>query len=100
MNKYGLHGKLKAVKGKGKQLSSLLLQASSLMSNAKGCQLYLVSIDKKDTDSIWITEVWDTKKHHDDSLNFPGVEELISKALPILDGAPEKGQELEVLEGI
>ncbi len=42
---------------------------------------------------------WDSKADHDNSLQVAGVKELISQAMPILDGRPEKGQELEILGG-
>lgn len=100
MKKYGLHGKLKAIPGKGEALAEILVQASTLVSHAKGCHLYLVSRDPKDEESVWVTEVWDSKEDHDQSLNVEGVRELISKAIPILDGQPEKGLELEVIGGL
>lgn len=100
MNKYGLHGKLKATAGKGEILANLLAQASQLVSTAKGCHLYLVSRDREEPDSVWGTEVWDSKADHDNSLHLPGVRELIGQAMPFLDGRPEKGLELEVLTGI
>jgi quinol monooxygenase YgiN len=100
VKKYGLHGKLKAVKGKGDALAEILVQASAMVSHAKGCHLYLVSREPQDEESIWITEVWDSKEDHDQSLHMEGVRELISKAIPLLDGQPEKGLELEVVGGI
>ena len=96
MNKYGLHGKLQATTGNGEQLSRILLEASKLVSEAKGCRLYLVSQDSTTPDAVWVTEVWDNKEDHDNSLHFPGVRELIAKAMPLLAGKPEKGQELTV----
>lgn len=99
MNKYGLHGKLQATEGKGDELASILLEASKLVSGAKGCHLYLVSKDKENKDSIWVTEVWESKQDHDNSLKAAGVSELISRAIPILAGPPEKGLELEVIGG-
>ncbi len=99
MNKYGLHGKLKATAGNGEKLSSILLKAANLVSTAKGCRLYIVSKDKEDEDAVWVTEVWDSKEDHDNSLKVEGVRELISQAMPLLNGMPQKGQELEVLGG-
>jgi quinol monooxygenase YgiN len=99
IKKYGLHGKLQAAEGKGEQLASILLKASQLVSSAKGCHLYLISEDKNDKDAVWVTEVWDSKEDHDNSLKGEGVRELISQAIPILAGQPEKGQELLVLGG-
>ena len=99
MNKYGLHGKLTAIEGNGDKLASILLQAADLVSTAPGCHLYLVSKDNSDEHAVWVTEVWDTKADHDNSLNMAGVKELIAQAMPILNGKPEKGQELRVLGG-
>lgn len=98
-HKYGLHGKLKATEGNGDKLASILLNASQLISTVKGCHLYLISKDKNHEDSIWVTEVWDSKEDHDNSLKIEAVKEFIFQALPILDGQPEKGQELEILGG-
>lgn len=100
MEKYFLHGKLRARKGNGEKLASILLEASMLMTNAKGCHLYIVSKDRIQSDTIWITEIWESKGDHDNSLKIEGVRELISTAMPILDGPPEKGQELDVLGGL
>ena len=61
--------------------------------------MYLISKDKTDDESIWVTEVWDSKEDHDNSLNTEAVKALISQAIPLIDGRPEKGQELEILGG-
>ena len=97
--KYALHGKLVAQEGKGNELSKILLDAAALMKSAEGCHLYVVGIDENNPDEIWITEIWDSKVDHDNSLNVPGVRELIGKAIPILNGSPEKGQEWKILGG-
>ena len=97
---YGLHGKLTAKEGKGKELSTILLEASELMESAKGCRLYAVSMDNTNPDDVWVTEIWDNKQAHDNSLNVPGVKELIAKAIPILAVSPQKGQELKVIGGL
>lgn len=99
-NKYLLHGKLTAKEGQQKELADILIQASQLVSTAKGCQLYVVSYDKEDKASVYVTEIWDSKDDHDNSLKVEGVRELIMKAMPILDGPPRKGQELEILGGV
>lgn len=96
---YFLHGNLTAKSGYGEQLADILGKASELVANAKGCRMYLVSNNSKKPDKIWITEIWDSKEDHDSSLSVPGVRELITEALPLLSGPPEKGQELSVLGG-
>jgi quinol monooxygenase YgiN len=97
-NKYGLTGKMKAKPGKGNELGAILLQASKLVSTAKGLHLYIVSMDAEAPDVIHVAEVWDSKTDHDNSLQLPGVKELISQAMPIIEGKPE-GAILEVLGG-
>ena len=89
MKKYLLHGKLTAADGQTERLAGILLEASRLISTAKGCN----------PTAVWVTEVWDSREDHDQSLHLPGVRELIGQALPILAGTPQKGQELEVIGG-
>tara|TARA_R110001592_G_scaffold237306_4_gene496188 strand:+ start:32369 stop:32674 length:306 start_codon:yes stop_codon:yes gene_type:complete len=96
MNKYGLHGKLTAQEGQVDALANILLEASVLVSKAKGCRVYAIS--KEDND-VWITEVWDSKDDHDKSLENAEVRALIGTAIPLLDGKPEKGQVLNILGG-
>lgn len=99
MSKYGLHGKLKATPGNGEKLAEILLKASKLVSATKGCNLYLISSDKDENETFWVTEVWDSKDDHDQSLKTEGAVELVLQALPILDGQPKRGHELDVLGG-
>lgn len=96
MNKYGLHGKLTASEGNADALADKLLQASQLVSKAKGCRVYAIS---KEGNEVWITEVWDSKDDHDKSLENAEVRALIGTAIPLLAGKPEKGQVLNVLGG-
>ena len=100
INKFGFYGKLKARQGKGVELASVLLRASQLVSTAKGCMLYLVNKDQSNPDLLWVTEIWDSKEDHDNSLKNEKVRLLIAEAMPLLDGQPEKGIELQVLGGI
>ena len=100
MQKYGLHGSLKAVVGKRDALAEILCEASGLMSQAKGCHLYLVSLDTSDDQTIWVTEVWEEQADHDEALKAETVRTLIGKALPLLEGQPQKGQTLSVIGGL
>ncbi|MEM9983119.1 MAG: antibiotic biosynthesis monooxygenase family protein [Bacteroidota bacterium] len=96
---YGLHGKLVAKTGQGTILAEILLEAAAMMQTAKGCRFYIVSTEEAHPEEVWVTEVWDTKEDHDHSLSDPKVSALISKALPLLEDNPQKGQELQVLGG-
>ncbi|SNV32142.1 Antibiotic biosynthesis monooxygenase [Chryseobacterium taklimakanense] len=94
---YLLQGKLTAKDGKRDELAEILKDASKLISNAEGSKFYIVGKCEEDKNDVYVTELWNTKEDHDNSLNYPGVRELIMKAMPILDGQPEKGKEIEVL---
>lgn len=98
-NKYGLFGKFTAKEGKSDELLSILLDASELVSTAKGCHLYIINKDIENDNDIWVNELWDSKEDHDNSLKVEGVKELIMKAIPLIDGQPEKGVELKVVGG-
>jgi len=99
MSKYGLHSKLKAIDGGRDKLIQILLEASKLVSAAKGCNLYLISKDRTDNNAVWVTEVWDSKEDHDASLNLESVKKSITSAMPLISGKPERGQELEIVGG-
>jgi quinol monooxygenase YgiN len=99
MNKYGLHNKLQAQEGKGPDLAAMLLEASRLVSTAPGCHIYIISLDEGTPDAVWVTEVWDSKEDHDNSLKDPAVRTLIGQAMPLFAGMPEGGQTLKVLGG-
>ncbi|GGH18767.1 antibiotic biosynthesis monooxygenase [Sphingobacterium alkalisoli] len=96
---YLLHGKLIAKEGQAKALADILLEASQLVSTVAGCKLYVIGKDEDDLNAVYITEIWNNKEDHDNSLKVGGVRELIVKAMPLLDGPPKKGQELQILGG-
>ena len=100
MRKYGLHGVIRSKEGSHAQLTDILLEASRAVSAAKGCRLYLISKDPNDKNAIWVTEVWDSKEDHDNSLKLENIRATIMRAMPLIDGMPQKGQEFEVLGGL
>lgn len=80
---YGLIGQLKAMAGKRSELLGYLTEGSVGM---PGNRLYLVAEDVSDPDSLWVTEIWDSKEAHSASLKLPSVQAAIAKARPILAG--------------
>jgi quinol monooxygenase YgiN len=99
MYKYGLSVKFKSTEDNRQKLSSVLLKASELVSRAKGCQLYLVSLDEDEPDTLWTTEIWDSREDHENSLSVIGVKELISQATPLFAAPPEKAKEIKIIGG-
>jgi quinol monooxygenase YgiN len=84
---YGLIGKIKAQPGQRDALATILLDATDAM---PGCLSYVIAIDPKDPDALWITEVWDNQASHKASLALPSVKEAISKGRPLIAGFGER----------
>jgi quinol monooxygenase YgiN len=64
-----------------------------------GCRLYLVGVSDTDPELIWVNEVWQSKEHHDASLQLPETKAAIARAMPMLTGE-FTGQELTVAGGL
>jgi quinol monooxygenase YgiN len=84
---YGLIGKFKAAPGRRDELAQILLNGTQAM---PGCLSYIIANDPKDPDSLWITEVWDSRTSHKASLGLPAVKEAIAKGRPMIAGIGER----------
>lgn len=89
MSQYGFFAKFETQPGKRDELVAILSQAAALVGSVKGFQQYLVYKDLKNESCVCVTEIWDTKADHDNSLKAEGCMELISKAMPLMAGKPE-----------
>jgi quinol monooxygenase YgiN len=80
---YGIIGQFIAVSGKRDELVEVLLAGTKGM---PGCLSYVVSKDLTSDDSLWITEVWDSKESHAASLSLPSVQEAMKQGRPLISG--------------
>jgi quinol monooxygenase YgiN len=80
---FGLIGRIITVPGKRDEFIGILLTG---INNMPGCLSYVVAKDSTDDNALWVTEVWDTKEHHDASLSLPSVKEAIAKGKPMIAG--------------
>ena len=64
-----------------------------------GCYQYVVGVSLADTDTIWVTEMWESREHHEASLLLPQTKAAISEAMPMLTGE-FSGQEVSVVGGL
>src|SRR4051794_32288893 len=94
-----LHGRLAARAGRRDELLAILSEGQD-NDRMPGCRLYLVAVDDADADGVWVTEVWESEDAHAASLNLRRVKEQISRAMPILDTAGFKRQQLDARAGI
>lgn len=84
---YGLIGQMKAVPGARDKLVAILLEGVSGM---PGCLSYVVANDPLDSNSIWITEVWESQELHRMSLSLPSVQNAIQQGKPLIAGFGER----------
>ena len=80
---YGLIGKIEAVPGQAAALAGILLEG---LLGMPGCRSYVVAADPADPDALWVTEVWDNRQAHADSLALPSVQQAIAKGRPMIRG--------------
>ncbi len=87
---YGLIGKIITKTGQRDAFIEILLEG---MPEMPGCLSYIISKDSGSEDIIWITEVWKSKKSHQDSLSLPSVKETISRGRSLIE---EFGKQIEL----
>lgn len=93
---YGMIGKMKAKPGQRAALAAILGEGTGTM---PGCLAYIVAEALADADTLWITEMWDSKASHDASLALPQVKEAIRRGRPLIAGF-ELGAELRPVSGV
>lgn len=87
---YGLCGKIVATTGNGDVLAGHLLDAASALENVGECHLYVVSRDPVEAEAVWVVEFWESAEAHRASLEMTAVQELISRARPIIAAMGER----------
>lgn len=78
---HGLINRFVAQPGRRDELVASMIGEQTAMD---GCRSYVVARDPKDSDAVWITEVWDSEAHWKASLNIPAVKASIEKAMPLI----------------
>jgi quinol monooxygenase YgiN len=76
----------------------LLLAATRELQGADGCELYVVSQDRDDLDTIWVFEAWRDEAAHRASLDMPAVRGVIERGLPLI--TKREGAKLEPVGGV
>ena len=86
MTRFGLHNVLIAQPGQRDALAQLLLDGTKIVAALPGCEMYVVSVDEKDANTIYVTEVWKTEADHTASLAMPEIRAVIEKGRPMVAG--------------
>jgi len=83
----GLIGKTKAVPGQREVLIEILIEGSAVI---PGCLSYVVPKEQTDQDAIWVTEMWNSRENHAESLSLPSVQKAIEKGKFLIAGFREQ----------
>ncbi|MFC7528175.1 putative quinol monooxygenase [Actinoplanes sp. GCM10030250] len=95
---YGYLGSMKAKSGHRDEVVAILVSGADGL-RAAGCHLYVVGVSESDDQTIHVSEVWDSKAHHDASLQLPETRAAIAKAMPMLTGE-FNSHELAIVGGL
>jgi quinol monooxygenase YgiN len=74
---FGMIVKIEVYPGKRDQMIAILKESAYGM---PGCLSYVVATDDDDENALWVTEVWENAKSHDDSLALPSVKAAVPRA--------------------
>lgn len=53
---------------------------------AAGCLSYEVGTNQDTPDTVYVTELWESEQHHQNSLSLDSVRAAIAEAMPMLTG--------------
>ena len=67
---FGMIVKIEVYPGKRDEMIAILKESANGM---PGCLSYVVATDDDNENALWVTEVWENAKSHDDSLALPAV---------------------------
>ncbi len=86
---YGLISRLICTGGDGDRdtLIRILVEGTLVM---PGCKSYVIARDPGDPKGIWITEVWESREHHTESLGLASVREAIERGKPLIERFAER----------
>jgi len=82
---YGYIGSMKTQPGRRDAVLAILVSGLDRLKEM-GCFEYTVGAALDDQVTIWTSEVWIDKAHHDAALLLPEVKEAIAQAIPMLSG--------------
>jgi quinol monooxygenase YgiN len=98
MARFGMQGKLVAHPGRREELVEVLMDGTRRLAGVDGCELYVVSRDADDADTVWVVEVWRDQAAHRASLGLPEVRAVIERGRPLI--AELGGATLEPVGGV
>ena len=84
MSAIARYGKAVTHPGQGSELASILLAAADGMADLPGCELYLVSQQKGEPDTVWVTELWRSQADLDASVAQIQGSDSVARAMSLV----------------
>ena len=93
--------KMTAQPGRGAELADVLLRVTESLREFPGCELYAITHDLKDPDTVRVIEIWHSEEASQTALTAPPAEGSPKPAdvIALLAGPPER-VDLELLGGV
>ena len=84
MSRFGMHAKIRSQAGQRDALVAVLLEAAATLLQVSGCQLYLVSAEAGEPNTVWVTEVWSSQEEHQASLTREDIQPILRRGRPLI----------------
>lgn len=84
MEGYAVYSGLIAREGKGHIIRKYLLEVAKEMNDIDDCKAYIIGVDPKSDDALFVYESWANKESHDASLQLPVYQVLRDNARPYI----------------
>lgn len=84
MNKFGMYVKFTAHPGQRDALANNLMDVAQAMQTLAGCHLYIVNISPEESDTVWVTEVWESAADHQASLSIDKFKADIQRTMSLI----------------
>jgi quinol monooxygenase YgiN/mannose-6-phosphate isomerase-like protein (cupin superfamily) len=82
--------KLTAKPGQGDALADAMLATATALAEQPGCLHYIVNRAQDEPDVVWVTELWQSQRHLDESLETDSAKAQIAVVRELLAGPPER----------
>src|SRR5689334_5443897 len=79
-----MHAKIRSQAGQRDALVAVLLDAAAALQQVLGCQLYLVSAEAGEPDTVWVTEVWSSQQEQQASLTREDIQPILMRGRPLI----------------
>ena len=90
MSLYAQYTQFIAQDGKGDALIEVLMKSNHIISKSDGCRSFVINKEAGNSDSIWLTELWENSEQQVISRSLDGAKELATETDLLLAQPPRQ----------